>query len=303
MQRKAECPIPRLILIWVALAILTISLFYYWFRIANRSIVFLYEHDMGPLYPDTGPFSYVTRSRYWMAGMVVGGCAWGGYAVYNLFARLLNKSYIPCPWHKVLLIPTLCSLIGIPLITMLPSPAPSLPLVLAFQVSVVTVAALFLAISAATIAGENPGEFILLCIDGTGVALLLIGAAGLEHIQEWQARDARHLLFYLGFILIAGFSSLALMTFIRKHVRHLPTEQMSLFITGLCIAYPGMSAIHHFLFSGGYFYITDGDNFFARNIPLQASIWIVTWLLCIGISQIRYKLMLSRTPNKVIENA
>ena len=34
-----------------------LALFYYWFAIADRYIVFLYDHDLGPRVPDTMPFS------------------------------------------------------------------------------------------------------------------------------------------------------------------------------------------------------------------------------------------------------
>ena len=44
--------------------VLVLSLCYYWFAVADRYIIFLYYHDMGPLVPDTSPFSVVTSSRY-----------------------------------------------------------------------------------------------------------------------------------------------------------------------------------------------------------------------------------------------
>ncbi|MCP4422626.1 MAG: hypothetical protein GY805_38945, partial [Chloroflexi bacterium] len=52
---------------------LILILFYYWFAIADRYIIFLYNHDMGPVVPDTSPFSRVTASRYWMAALVASG--------------------------------------------------------------------------------------------------------------------------------------------------------------------------------------------------------------------------------------
>lgn len=49
------------------LSLAVLSLFAYWFGVANRYLVFLYEH-LG-----AGPFDEVTVSRYWMAGLVAGG--------------------------------------------------------------------------------------------------------------------------------------------------------------------------------------------------------------------------------------
>ena len=71
---------------------LMLALFTYWFAIADRYFVFLYYHDMGPLVPDTSPFSRVTSSRYWMTGLVASGAVLLLYtAVVWLLARLLPR--------------------------------------------------------------------------------------------------------------------------------------------------------------------------------------------------------------------
>jgi LPXTG-motif cell wall-anchored protein len=51
------------------LSLIVLGLLAYWFVIADRYCAFLYYHDMGPVAPDTSPFSPVTSSRYWMAGL------------------------------------------------------------------------------------------------------------------------------------------------------------------------------------------------------------------------------------------
>ncbi len=62
-------------------AALVLYLFYYWFAIADRYVIFLYWHYMGPHYPDTSPFSVVTSSHYWMAGLVASGTVMAFYMV------------------------------------------------------------------------------------------------------------------------------------------------------------------------------------------------------------------------------
>ena len=77
--------------LWQALlvSLLVLACFYYWFGIADRYIIFLYYHEMGPMVPDTSPFSAVTSSRYWMAGLVAGGIILVvNTAVIALFGRL-----------------------------------------------------------------------------------------------------------------------------------------------------------------------------------------------------------------------
>ena len=50
------------------IAVFVLGLYGYWFGIADRYAVFLYEH-LGAT-----PFDAVTRSRYWMAGLVAAVC-------------------------------------------------------------------------------------------------------------------------------------------------------------------------------------------------------------------------------------
>jgi hypothetical protein len=74
-------------------AALMLSLFAYWFAVADRYTVFLYDHDMGPLVPDTSPFSRVTSSRYWMAGLVAGGAVLVLYGAANGLLGRLRADY------------------------------------------------------------------------------------------------------------------------------------------------------------------------------------------------------------------
>ena len=66
----------RAVVYGMFLAALILAAIYYWFAVADRAIIFLYDHDMGPLVPDTAPFSRVTVSRYWTD--LCGDCALKG---------------------------------------------------------------------------------------------------------------------------------------------------------------------------------------------------------------------------------
>ena len=81
-------------------ATLMLALFSYWFAVADRYAVFLYDHDMGPLYPDTSPFSRVTSSRYWMTGLVVGGMVMVAYAAANWLLGRVVSGYRPPAWDE-----------------------------------------------------------------------------------------------------------------------------------------------------------------------------------------------------------
>lgn len=72
-----------------------LALLYYWFAIADRTIVFLYDHDIGPSL-DASPFSALTASRYWMAGLVAGAAVMALYILVNgLLGQLFMRYQTP----------------------------------------------------------------------------------------------------------------------------------------------------------------------------------------------------------------
>ncbi len=70
-----------------------IGLFYYWFGVANRYIIFLYYHL------DAGPFDSRTVTRYWMSGLVASGAVMVLYAMANWFggrvAGIFYRRHVP----------------------------------------------------------------------------------------------------------------------------------------------------------------------------------------------------------------
>ncbi|MBN1250046.1 MAG: hypothetical protein JXC32_20445, partial [Anaerolineae bacterium] len=95
-------------------AVLVLGLIYLWFAVGNRAVVFLYYHDMGPVVPDTGPFSPVTRSRYWMTGLVAGGAAMVMHTVAQMVLGRLTRSHEPPRWWRIWTVAAVPIAIGIP---------------------------------------------------------------------------------------------------------------------------------------------------------------------------------------------
>ncbi len=76
----------------IATSPLILILYSYWFRLADRYKVFLYNHDMASRVADTSPFSTVTSSRYCLAGLVVAGLVMILYICANwLLGRLSTQ--------------------------------------------------------------------------------------------------------------------------------------------------------------------------------------------------------------------
>jgi hypothetical protein len=100
-----------------------LALFYYWFGIADRYGIFLYGHLAAT------PFDEATSSRYWMAGLVVGGIILVVYTIVNwLLGRLAlirYQCYSPPSWPHVWLLcatPLTAGILSITMVCELPKP-------------------------------------------------------------------------------------------------------------------------------------------------------------------------------------
>ncbi|MFC1974819.1 hypothetical protein ACFLXQ_00295 [Chloroflexota bacterium] len=259
---------------------LVLYLLHYWFAIADRYFVFLYYHNMGPRYPDTSPFSAVTSSRYWMAGLVASGAVMVIYVVTNWLLGRLLKNYWPPDWWRVWGLSGLPLAIGIPAITMTVN-APTLPFWNAVQVTLVTLIGLALALMPGKMAAKRPGMFILLAVDGIGLMFILLYLPALEDLPRWLAGGRMVYVWMFGVGLVMGLGLLLLITGLHVWWRTSVPKAPAVFVAGLCVAYLLMPLVHHVSFTDGYDYISGKDNFFARS---SALLQIVTWLVAGGIA-------------------
>ncbi len=269
----------------VVLTGLYVYLFTRWFALADRYNVFLYYHDMGPLIQDTSPFSYVTVSRYWMAGLVAGGSALMIYTGVNWLLGRLLRGYQAPAWQRIWILSAIPLALAIPLITMTVN-EPTLPFVLALWVILVALAGLALALLPGRLAAEWPSELLLLALDGLGLMLIITSLVGLERVGGWIERGS--ILYVTGMIIVTaiGLFVLSLGTVIRVWRRRPGTGPAPILLAGLTGAYLFLPLLHHISFSDGYFYITDADNFLARNLFLQVGIW----LLAVGLAMAFFRL-------------
>ncbi len=208
--------------------------FYYWFAIADRYLVFLYFHDMGPLVTDTSPFSRVTASRYWMAGLVACGMIMLLYTFANWILGRSLKSYHPPSWKPVWIIAALILSIGIPAITMSVN-YPRLPASLAIFVTLSTLLSLALSLMPGALAVRQPLRLAWLFADGWGIALLLWAMPHLIYVENWIHRgfDWRVLIAVL--MLLVACIWLIFLSIIEAW-RHTVCEKIvSLVLAGFCV--------------------------------------------------------------------
>jgi hypothetical protein len=276
---------------------LLLALFVYWFGLADRYTVFLYYHDMGPIVPDTTPFSRVTGSRYWMAGLVADGAILVLNVAFNWLMGQLRSGYRPPTWRRVWLAAAMPLLVGLPLITLTLN-EPVLPWGLALWVTAVTLIGLAVALLPGRWAAARPLSLLFLASDGLGLAMLLLTMPSLERFPRWLADHSYGYMVMTLILLVLGVGWLLFMTLLYWWRRRPVPSVVELGLGGTAVAYLLMPLVHHILGTDGYFYISDSDNFFAMTVWMQSIIWLTTfaivWLLT------RWRINLANRRNRVL---
>ncbi|MBC7227327.1 MAG: hypothetical protein H5T61_08845 [Thermoflexales bacterium] len=250
----------------VIVSSLILALFYYWFGIADRYAIFLYEH-LG-----AGPFDPRTVSRYWMSGLVASGGVLVVYTYGNwLWGRIQGirgRRYVPPEGPKVWLLSLPLIVPGVLWITTHLN-WPVLPLPLAAACAVVAVVGLFLALIPARMATAQPGQFLWLAGAGAGLvpALLLLRVVerfpqGEKAVPDACAAIAATLVGALWTLALAG-------VYARR--RGTAWRGSHLLVSGFCLSYLLLPLAHYLLLTPPTLhYITVADNFFASTVPGQA---------------------------------
>ena len=277
------------LLVALPVTAIVLCLYYYWFAVADRYIVFLYYHNMGPLVPDTTPFSAETGSRYWMAGLVAGGAVMMLYSALSWLMGRVVRNYRTPAWRRVWAMCALPLLIGIPVITMTTN-QPTLPLLNAAQTTLAALIGLALALMPAKMAAERPGALLLLASDGWVVMLLMVSAAMFERLKPWLASGGVLYVQMMVVGLIAGVVWLLIMTGLRAWRRTSIPSVAELFSAGLCEAYLLMPLLHHVSFTDGYYYISSKSNFFASTVVAQIAAWLLVVAIAVGVTRLRRQL-------------
>ncbi|MFQ5593668.1 MAG: hypothetical protein ACE5HA_05930, partial [Anaerolineae bacterium] len=236
--------------------------------------------------PDTSPFSPVTSSRYWMAGLVASGAVMVLYTAANWLLGRFAATYRPPAWWRVWVLCAAPLVIGIPLITMTVN-QPTLPALNAGQITLATLIGLVLALMPGKMAAERPRALIWLAADGWGLTLMLYSVSKLELVPRWLAHGSTMWVWMTAAGFVAGVLWLLIMTGLRIwRCTPIPSTP-ALFTAGLCMAYVLTPLAHHVIGTDGYYYISDMDNFFARSRALQVATWLVAVVMALGVTRLR----------------
>jgi len=274
----------------IPISLLILGLFTYWYAVADRYSVFLYEH-LGAT-----PFDEVTSSRYWMAGLVASGAVMVLYVIWNwLLSRVASllcqdhaysRGELPPAWWHVWLLCAVPLAIGIPLITMTCN-SPVLPPSIAMACVAATLTGLALALLPGSWAARRPAELAWVASDGIGLmpTLLLLRAVELPSRGLTRVSVA-----YIGALggTLAGIVWLGIMTALRLRWHRSTSGADLLFVSGLCLSYLLMPLAHHLVATPpGYRYISTSTNFFAFSVGVQLLCLSVAAALAVGITRFR----------------
>lgn len=271
----------------LAISTIVLSLFYYWYGVADRYFVFLYGHIADNMPQPAQPFDEITSNRYWMTGFVASGIVLVLYSLAHWGrGRLAVSRQIPVhttPWWQIWILTLLPLGIGIPLITMTVN-QPTLPLSLALLTLLTTMIGLAIALPAGRWAAEQPTALMWLALDSLGVtpALLLIRTI------ELPGRGLSVTYTTVGIVIVGGMLMgliwLLGMTWLRKRFRIPLPSALSLFTAAAGWSYLILPLLHYGFGTDGYRYITTASNFFAFNPGIQVVALLAAALMAWGIT-------------------
>lgn len=259
---------------------LVVALFYYWFAVADRYNIFLYNH-LGAT-----PFDERTRSRYWMTGLVAAGAVLAGYTIVHWFlgrwAGVCYRQYQPPVWWRVWLCCILPTASGILLITMTQN-RPTLPLSLALACVTATLAGLALALWPGQLAAQRPGELGWLLLFGLGLTPALLSLRVVELPARGLSSPA-HAYLAVGGSNLVGLLWLVGLTWLRVRLGKPPMRAGALLAVGLALSYLWAPLAHYLLLTPpAYRYITAATNVFAFDWRVQVLVVVVAALWALGV--------------------
>ena len=243
------------------------GLFFYWFAVADRYAIFLYNHL------NAGPFDPITVSRYLMAGPVASGFVLVIYVLGNWAAGRIaawrGTPYQPPHWWQVWSLCSLPLLLSVTVITATQN-TPVLPWPLALACAGTTLTGLALALPPGSLAAVAPWRLAWLFAAGLGIApvLLLMRVLELSGLGL-HVPPAGYVLAYGG--MAAGAIWLLVVSRLARRFGRNPLPPVAVFLAGAAIAWLLLPLAHYLFFTPAEFrYITAAGNFFAESLPVQA---------------------------------
>jgi hypothetical protein len=265
-----------------------LGLFYYWFGVANRFVIFLYGHAVTGVAAQ--PFDKTTSGRYWMSGLVAAGIVMILYIAANWLRARLAVSFRPSTWWHVWTFSLLPIGVGIPIITMTVN-SPTLPPALAAACAVSAMLGLAVALLPGKWAAERPRDLLWLAADSLGLVPPLVLLHAVEFTSRRSAANDGSAWILVGVTIVIGLVWLVAVGELRLWRRKGSPNAATLFLAGIALSYLVLPLLHYLLFAPADFrYISAAENFFASSIGLQALAFGVAAAMAIAVTRLRRRL-------------
>ena len=248
-----------------------LGLVYYWFAVADRYHIFLYNHL------EATPFDSFTISRYLMTGFVASGVIVVFHTAIcwcvGSLARILHQSYAPPSGLAIWLLCLPFLALGIPAITMTVN-NPTLPASIASGCAVTAVIGLALALSPGNLAAQHPNRLLCTGLAGGGFVPMLLFFRAIELPSRDLLANSSALMFAGGSILVAIGWRVGCILCSWRFKTTLPSP-LATICAAFIITYLFLPLLHYlFLTPPAFHYITSGSNFFALTLPVQVMCWL-----------------------------
>ncbi len=254
------------IIISILITIISLGVYLYLFDYADRRIVFLYEHI------GLKPFDRMTTGRYWMTGFVLSGFLTFLYLIAQLISRFIIKME-KIYWVTIIKLSWIPLILGIVIITMtLGEPKMTL------SIAISSATALMIGFSVADDLIMNFKSTITYLITGLGLVPFLVLFRALE-LPGKGILTLNISILVVVISIVCGFLWLLIAN--RLFIKH--KAPLIKVIKGiLAISYLGLPVFHYLIATPkGIPYITSSDNFFADNIVLRITNWILLILIVV----------------------
>lgn len=273
MLKKAE------ILISILVIVISLGVYFYLFGCADRKIVFLYDH-LG-----LTPFDKMTTGRYWMTGLVLSGFLTILYLIARLVLRFIKSEKIS--WKAIVKYSMIPLIIGVVLITMTLG-EPKLTFLIAISSALALMIGIAIGFSVVDDLIKDYRSTFIYLIVGLGLVPFLLLFRVLE-LPEKRILAMNICVLVILISIVGGIFWLLILYRIFKKDR--PTL-INVIKGTVAIGYIGLPLLHYLTATPkGIPYITTADNFFADNMILRITNWILLILMVFLVDKLTIRIM------------
>ena len=268
------------IIISIFVTVISLGIYFYLFGCADRKIVFLYEH-LG-----LTPFDKMTIGRYWMTGLVLSGFLTILYLITRLILRFTIKLE-KISWRTIIKLSVIPLIVGVVLITMTLG-EPKLTLLIAISSASALIIGVSIGFSVVDDLIKDFRPTFIYLIFGLGLVPFLVLFRVLELPEKGILAMNISLLVIVSSI-VGGFFWL----FISYRIFKFNRPRLTDVIKGtIAIGYIGLPLLHYLIATPkGIPYITSDDNFFADNMILRITNWILLILIVFLVEKLTKRTM------------